>query len=137
MTPDSKPLPGAESVDSSRHQTREGADALARSIGESDGKEGPTGSKSKEAASKITEVAKEASNSARLSLRHQPIAGQQLRRGVLCRQDPFRRLPSTNQRAGHQLVEVDAFGVQYLADEVVGLAPNAVTLRSGARLEAR
>jgi glycine/D-amino acid oxidase-like deaminating enzyme len=28
-------------------------------------------------------------------------------------------------------------GVRYLADEVVGLAPNAVTLRSGARLEAR
>jgi glycine/D-amino acid oxidase-like deaminating enzyme len=28
-------------------------------------------------------------------------------------------------------------GVQYLADEVVGLAPNAVTLRSGDRLDAR
>src|ERR1700716_2307044 len=28
-------------------------------------------------------------------------------------------------------------GVQYIADEVVGLAPNAVTLRSGSRLEAR
>ena len=28
-------------------------------------------------------------------------------------------------------------GVQYIADEVVGLAPNAVTLRSGGRLEAR
>jgi sarcosine oxidase len=28
-------------------------------------------------------------------------------------------------------------GVQYVADEVVGLAPNAVTLRSGGRLEAR
>jgi glycine/D-amino acid oxidase-like deaminating enzyme len=30
-----------------------------------------------------------------------------------------------------------ALGVQYVADEVVGLAPNAVTLRSGSRLEAR
>ena len=30
-----------------------------------------------------------------------------------------------------------ALGVQYIADEVVGLAPNAVTLRSGSRLEAR
>jgi FAD-dependent oxidoreductase domain-containing protein 1 len=30
-----------------------------------------------------------------------------------------------------------ALGVQYIADEVVGLAPNAVALRSGGRLEAR
>jgi FAD-dependent oxidoreductase domain-containing protein 1 len=30
-----------------------------------------------------------------------------------------------------------ASGVQYIADEVVGLAPNAVSLRSGRRLEAR
>jgi len=63
MTPDSKPLPGTESVDSSRRQTREGADALARSIGESEGNKGLTGGKSREAASKIAEVAKEAARS--------------------------------------------------------------------------
>jgi hypothetical protein len=63
MNPDSKPLAGTDSVDSSRRQTREGADALARSIGESEGKEALTGGNSREAASKITEVAKEAARS--------------------------------------------------------------------------
>jgi hypothetical protein len=63
MTPDSKPLSGTESVDSSRRQTREGADALPRSIGESEDNEALTGAKSREAASKIAEVAKEAARS--------------------------------------------------------------------------
>ena len=34
-------------------------------------------------------------------------------------------------------LEARELGVQYVADEVVGLAPNAVTLRSGGRIEAR
>jgi hypothetical protein len=63
MTPDSKSLAGTESVDSSRRQTREGADVLARSIGESEHNEALTGGKSSEAASKIAEVAKDAAKS--------------------------------------------------------------------------
>jgi len=61
--PDSKPLPGTESVDSSRSPVREGADALARSIGESTEKEGLSGGKPREAVSNIAEVAKEAARS--------------------------------------------------------------------------
>jgi glycine/D-amino acid oxidase-like deaminating enzyme len=42
--------------------------------------------------------------------------------------------PALMQAFRHKAREL---GVRYIADEVVGLAPNAVTLRSGERLEAR
>lgn len=60
MNPEPTPFPGTESVESSRGNDREGTDPLARSIRNSESDQSSDRDKTKEAARKVADVAKDA-----------------------------------------------------------------------------
>ena len=60
MNPEPAPFPGTESVESSRRNDREGTDALAQSIRNSESDQSSDRDKTKEAARKVADVAKDA-----------------------------------------------------------------------------
>jgi hypothetical protein len=60
MNPEPTPFPGTESVESSRRNDREGTDALARSIRNSESDQSSDRDKATEAARKVADVAKDA-----------------------------------------------------------------------------